>query len=875
MAILRTMQPSFTAGELSPALWARVDLAKYASGLKTAKNVFIHPHGGASNRAGLQFVAETRGSGIARQIPFIFDAETDQTYDLVFTHLKLRVYRAGSPVLNANKTITAITKTNPGVVTSAAHGYANGDEVVITDIVGMTELNGRNFIVDGATTNTFTMKDMYGVAVDTSGFTAYTSGGTANSLYEVTTPYDEDDLSLLVFAQEKDVMYITHTSYAPRKLARSADDSWTLTTPTFAPAMTKPTGLTGTARYKFRSGDTDSPMNFKVTALSASGAESAASSVSNNVSWQYQNYDGRFARVSWNAVSGAAAYRVYKTDGDGPGVVAETADTSADMPAGPGQFSGDGTTAPTSPDAGAPSTPTGVAVSIVFGKEEKYAVSAVSEDTGEESLPSTSFTLNNDMAIDGNTNTLTWNAVTGAKKYYIYRFDNGLWGFIGESTTTTFIDENITPDTAQGPQEGNNPFNATGDYPRCVTFYEQRLAFGGSVNEPSAIWLGQTANYENFGSASPATDADAIIFRIRSREKNEIRALVPIRGLGAFSSVAEWMITGANGDFLGQQPVIKPQSYRGMSYVQPVVVGNVVIFSQSRGGVVRDFSYDFASDGFTGADLTILARHLFVGKSIKAWAYSQAPNSIVWVVMDDGSLVSLTYMREHEVWAWTRHETDGSFEDVTVIPEGDEDVPYFIVNRTVNGQTKRYIEKLHTREFADATECFFVDSGLTYEGDAATSIRGLYHLEGKTVSVLADGNVVSGLTVTDGTITLPNASSVVHAGLPYEALMKTLDIDIGVVKGLGTVQGRYKSVGEITMRVQDTRGIFVGPREDRLTEWKQRQGEAWGEAIGLYTGDISLTPTGDWTRGGTMFIKQSDPLPMTILALMPDLALGG
>ncbi len=372
-----------------------------------------------------------------------------------------------------------------------------------------------------------------------------------------------------------------------------------------------------------------------------------------------------------------------------------------------------------------------------------------------------------------------------------------------------------------------------------------------------------------------ASLSDAIIFRIRSREKNEIRGLVPVRGLGAFSSVAEWMITGSNGDFLGQNPVIKPQSYRGMSYVQPITVGNVVLFSQARGGVVRDFSYDFASDGFTGADLTVLARHLFVGKSIKAWAYAQAPDSIVWVVLDDGSLVSLTYMREHEVWAWTRHETDGTFEDVAVIPEGDEDVPYFIVNRTINSQTKRYIEKLHTREFADAMECFFVDSGLTYDGDAVTSIRGLYHLEGKTVSVLADGNVVSGLTVTGGAITLPNEASVVHAGLPYEALMKTLDIDIGAVKGIGTVQGRYKSVGEITMRVQDTRGIFVGPREDRLTEWKQRQGEAWGEAIGLYTGDISLTPTGDWTRGGTMFIKQSDPLPMTILALMPDLALGG
>jgi hypothetical protein len=874
MAILRTMQPSFTAGELSPALWARVDLSKYASGLKTAKNVFIHPHGGASNRAGLQFVAETRGSGKARQIPFIFDAETDQTYDLVFTNLNLRIYRAGSPILNADKAITGVTQASPGVVTSAAHGYSNGQEIVITGIVGMTELNGRNFIVAGATTNTFTLKDMYGVAVDTNGFTAYASGGTANSLYEIASPYDEDDLPLLVFAQEKDVMYITHTSYAPRKLSRLADDDWTLTTPTFAPAMSAPTGLTGTARYKFRRGDSDTGMSFKVTAVDASGNESAASSATTPLDWQYQYYDGRFVRVSWNAVSGASLYRVYKVDSS-PGIVSETPDTSADMPTGPGPFAGDGTTAPTVADTGAPSTPTGVTAEIVFGEEDKYAVSAVSEDTGEESLPSSSFTLNNDMTIDGNKNTLSWDAVTGASKYYVYRFDNGLWGFIGESTTTIFTDENITPDTSQGPQEGNNPFNATGDYPRCVTFYEQRLAFGGSINEPSAIWLGQTANYENFGSASPATDADAIIFRIRSREKNEIRGLVPVRGLGAFSSVAEWMITGSNGDFLGQNPVIKPQSYRGMSYVQPIAVGNVVLFSQARGGVVRDFSYDFASDGFTGADLTVLARHLFVGKSIKAWAYAQAPDSIVWVVLDDGSLVSLTYMREHEVWAWTRHETDGTFEDVAVIPEGDEDVPYFIVNRTINSQTKRYIEKLHTREFADATECFFVDSGLTYDGDAVTSIRGLYHLEGKTVSVLADGNVVSGLTVTGGAITLPNEASVVHAGLPYEALMKTLDIDIGAVKGIGTVQGRYKSVGEITMRVQDTRGIFVGPREDRLTEWKQRQGEAWGEAIGLYTGDISLTPTGDWTRGGTMFIKQADPLPMTILALMPDLALGG
>jgi hypothetical protein len=868
---MRTIQPSFTAGELSPALWARVDLAKYQSGLKQAKNIFIHPHGGASNRAGFQFVGETRGSGIARQIPFIFDADTNQTYNLVFTDQKMRVYRVGAPVLEADKTITGITQANPGVVTSAAHGYANGDEIVITGIVGMTELNGRNFIVRDVTTDTFTLEDMYGVAVDTTGFGAYVSDGTANALYEIATPYAAADLERLVFAQEKDVMYITHVDYAPQKLARFADDDWRLITPDFAPDMAAPTNLNGTAYFVRREGATD-PIGYAVTAVDGSGNESAGSSV-DAVQLQREVEDGRRVTITWNSVADAAIYRVYRANAPNEGgVLAETDQTEIELPQT--LYLGDGTAVPTSGDAGAPATPTGLNATVVYGKELRYVVSAVSAETGEESLPSAEKSLRNALEFQGNKNTLTWDAVADASKYYVYRFDNGLWGFIGETESTIFTDENITPDLAQGPQTANNPFDAAGRYPRCVTFFEQRLAFGGSTDEPSVIRLGQTGNYENFGSATPATDADAITFRIRSREKNEIRALVPLRGLGAFSSAAEWMITGSNDDFLGQTPVIRAQSYRGMSYVQPIVVGNTLLFSQARGGVVRDFSYDFASDGFTGRDLTVLARHLFENKSIKAWAYAQAPHSIVWVVLDDGALVSLTYMREHEVWAWTRHETNGTFEDVTVLPEDEEDVPYFVVNRTINGQTKRYIERLHTRVFDTTSECFFVDSGLTYDGAATSTVTGLYHLEGEAVSVLADGNVITGITVENGTITLPVDASVVHAGIGYEALIQTLDVDIGVVRGLGTVQGRYKSIGEITMRVENTRGIFIGPREDRLTEWKQRNTEDWGEAINLYTGDFPITPTGDWTRGGTIFIKQTDPLPLTVLALMPDVALG-
>ena len=693
--MVRAYQPAFTAGELSPSLWARVDLAKYQTGLKTAKNLFVHPHGGVSNRAGLEFVNEVKNSANkARLIPFQFN--TEQTYVLEFGNLYIRIYRDGGVILSA------------------------------------------------------------GVP------------------YEVVTPYGHADVGDLVFCQEADVMYIVHPSYAPRKLARLTDDNWTLTTVTFGASISAPAAPTATAN------------------------------VSTTTSWSPKNY--------------------------------------------------------------------------------YYKVAAVA-DNGEESLPSDpSGAAYNDLSLNGNTNTIDWVAVPGAVRYIVYKEDNGVYGYIGGTEGLTFEDENITADLADTPQTARNPFSGSGNYPRCATFIEQRLAFASTNNEPQAVWLSQSANYENFGYSSPTAKAsDAVTFRIRARQVNEIRSMLPVKALMLLTSGAEWLVSGGStSDAITPSAIkIDNQGYRGASKVQPVVVGNIVLFAQARGGVIRDFSYEFTADGFVGNDLTILARHLFEGRSVKAWAYAQAPSSIVWVVLDNGALVSLTYMKEHEVWAWTRHDSGAGavFEDVTVVEEGNEDVPYFIVKRTIDGSAKRYIEKLHTREFASVEDAFFVDSGLTYTGAAATTISGLDHLEGEEVVALADGNVVRGLTVTGGAVTLPNAASKVHIGLGYEAALQTLSLDMGAVQGLGTVQGRMKSISEVTLRVEDTRGIFVGPydgdRDSRhLVEYKQRSTEAWNEAIRLYTGDLRITTPWDWNTNGSTWVKQFDPLPMTILAIMPDVTVG-
>lgn len=687
MSDLRAYQPSFTAGELSPALWARVDLAKYQVGLKGAKNLFIHPHGGASNRAGLQFCGEVKVSAnAARLIPFQFN--TEQTYVLEFGNLYLRVWKNG--------------------------------EVVVT-------------------------------------------GGVP---YEVVTPYTAAQVGDLVVTQEADVMYITHVSHAPRKLSRLADDNWTLTTVTFAPQMTAPGAPT-------------------VTRLVGTGS---------------------------------TTYR--------------------------------------------------------------YRVSAISAATGEESLPSGIGSITNDLSIAGNKNRVAWSAVTGAERYIVYKEDNGVYGYIGGTSGTTFDDENITADLADTPQTGYNPFVGAGNYPRCSTFVDQRLAFASTLNNPQACWFSQSGNYENFGFSRPRKASDGFEFRIRSRQVNEIRSLLQTRGLMVLTSGGEFVVSGGQDEYLAPDTiVVKNQGYRGASTVQPVVVGNVVLFAQERGGVIRDFSYEFAEDAFVGKDLTIMARHLFEDRSIVAWAYAQAPYSIIWVVLNDGSMVSLTYIKEHDVWGWTRHETDGTFEDVTVVAEGQEDVPYFIVRRTIDGVQRRYIERLHTRSFSAIGDAFFVDSGLTYSGAPADEISGLDHLEGKDVVALADGNVVRGLTVTDGQITLPFNASIAHIGLPYEATLQTLDLDLGTIGGLGTVQGRNKTVSEVTLRVEKTRGIWVGSvdatrESDKLIEFKQRSSEAWNEAIGFLTGDLRVTPMADWTNGATVVIKQFDPLPMTILAVMPDVTIG-
>jgi hypothetical protein len=239
---------SFTAGEVSPRMEGRVTLETYREGLADMTNLLVMPQGGVTRRPGTEYLGEIKNSAqSARLIPFQF--KTTDTYILEFGDQVMRVFRNGLQVIDAtDKTITGVTQADPGVITSNSHGFSNGDEIYIDSVAGMTELNGRNYRVANATTDTFTLTNLFGDAIDTTDFTAYTSGGTATEIYNIATPYAVADLPALRFVQSADTMFIVHPSYAIRTLTRSADNNWTFATPTIT-GTPDPALNTGTDDY--------------------------------------------------------------------------------------------------------------------------------------------------------------------------------------------------------------------------------------------------------------------------------------------------------------------------------------------------------------------------------------------------------------------------------------------------------------------------------------------------------------------------------------------------------------------------------------------------------------------------------------------------
>jgi hypothetical protein len=438
----------------------------------------------------------------------------------------------------------------------------------------------------------------------------------------------------------------------------------------------------------------------------------------------------------------------------------------------------------------------------------------------------------------------------------------------GSNVTAEVITEPYSIDPTSYWSKGS--WSVENGFPICADFYDDRLCLASTKKEPQTIWCSQTGDYPNFGVSSEVQDTDRISLTLISRKVNQIRNMVGLDTIIALTSAANWVVgSGNSGDaFTPSNKRAACQGYRGSSNVQPAIIENRIIYLQAQNNTIRDLGYSWESECWAGDSISIMADHLFAGHSISEMAYQQDPHSIVWFVRDDGILIGLTYLKEQQVLAWHWHQTEGQFESVAVIPGNGYDETWFVVKRG----DKRFIERMKFRMESTKTEDqFFMDCGLSYYGDPVSVLSGIDHLEGKTVVALANGFVVNDLVVTNGQITLPFEATTVHAGLPYEADFEPLNIEVAL--NTGTSQGLEKHISELTLRLENTLGGSYGRDFNHLDEIKY-DNDYLGNASELFTGDKVLSIVSDWSADTTFCVRQSEPLPITILAAIIELEFG-
>ena len=789
MARVSTILTNFRAGELSPKLSGRIDLQKYSEGCDTLENMLVFPSGGITRRPGTTFAGTSKDNGKVKLVNFEFSDE--QAYVLEFGASYIRFFQDGGILTEATKTITGITQANPAVVTASSHGYNNGDRVFISGVVGMTEVNNREFTVANKTTNTFELS-----GINSSAFTAYSSGGTSGKIVEVTTTYSVTEIFEINFAQSADVLFIAHKSHEPAKLTRTSATSFTLTDIDF----------------------TDGPYldeNLTTTTLYASATTGTGITIVASASFFESGHVGALFRfreiieVNHDAWAASTSYAQNATVRNGDNVYKKS-------------NSGSHTSSTTAPVH-------------TKGTETYGDIDWEFLHSGTGFVKITGFTSATQVTADVKS-TLPASVV-------------------GSSNATTKWSEGA--------------FSSVRGFPKALAFYEERLFFAGTTHQPQSIFGSVSADFENHTPG--INDDDAVNITIASDQVNVIKHLLPGRFLQILTTSAEFTLSGGTGT----QPVtptnvnVLRETTFGTSQVRPLRAGNSTILVQKGTEKVNEITFDLDTDGLLGVDLTVLADHITRG-GLTDMVWQQEPELILWFVSANGELIGLTYDRANGTVGWHGHVLGGSgvVESITAIPSGAEDQVYLSVKLTINSVTTRHIVFLKSINFgSDITDAFFVDSGLTYSGSSTTTITGLNHLEGESVQILADGSAHADKTVSGGSITLDRSVTKAHIGLGYTSFIKTLRLEGGANDG--TSQGKIKRIHGVTARFLDTVGAELGPDVNSLDRIPFRDSSMdMDTAVPMFTGDKEISFPAGYENEAQVVIQQSQPLPMTVLAIM-------
>lgn len=873
------IQANFSRGELSPRLHARIDIDYYKAGLKTCTNFTALRQGGLRKRPGFQMVKEVKDSTKkVRLIPFIFSIV--QAYFLEFGEGYMRPLVNGGIITTGGGTPTAITKANPAVVTHTGHGMTSG-QVYVTGLGGMVEMNNREFTLTVIDANSYSLN------VNSTGFTTFTSGGLIKKIVEVTTPYTEADLPTLDYSQSADILTVCHQNYQPIEITRTSDTVWTVATPTFkdGPYLDEPinvsNGVKPSARNVVTTGGTASPANLfdgnestsssvnaNTWTVSYTLGASPATAVCNNYYVQQGGYN--------SAARAITAWTFEGFDGTNWIVLHRVADQGS-WGSGEKRFFD-------FVNSTAFSAYRLVITACVGGDSSNGTANMGFVETGwgyaGDSAPTMTLTFDSTTGINNNAG---FNSGDIGRHIRLYGSDGKWrWFVITGVTSTTVVTGRMygygLPDTDKIFRWKLGAWRS-GAWPAKVCFYQSRRVFARAPNEVNTLNFTKTADFYDFGSSQPLVDDDGIRLKLLSGQVNAINWLVEDERLviGTGANIRILGKANENAGFGATNFDQKQQTSNGAKEIKPVTVGSVVLYADYFGKIIREFVYDLNQDGFVGPDVTILSDHL-IKSGVTEMAYQQVPDSIVWIVTADGGLVAMTYEREQKIVALSRISVTGGDDSTSAYVESVCSVPgtgrhevYIVVRRTIGGVTRRYIERLAPEfEYMTTADGVFLDSSLSYSGSPITDITGLTHLPGMTVYALADGQVVRNLTVSaGGSVTLPNAASTIHIGLPYTATLTTLALnEAGQQDGTGL--SRRKLLNDARISVMDTLGLKAKgiASTDTYDLFMRDQDDPVNAQMNLRTGTYPLNFDMSWRDDGQFTLFSDDPLPCTIRGLI-------
>ena len=828
---------SFVSGEFSAKLDGRTDFEKYSSGCKTMENMLVHPQGASTRRVGTQFISEVKDSSAkTRLIPFEFS--TTQTYMLEFGNQYIRFFKDKGQITEGNKTITGITAANPAVVTSSSHGYSNGDFVIITGVVGMTQVNGKTFKVADKTTNTFELQDVDGTDINSSSYTAYSSGGIANKIYQITTSYTTAQLFDLKFAQSADVLYITHNSHEVSKLSRTGHTSWSLDEieftdgPYLSQNTTAPTMTPGAT-----SGD-------DVT-LTASASTFASTDVGRLI-----NFSNGYAKV--RSYTSATVVKIDIKD----------------------NF--DNTSAVTTWKLGAFSDTTGHPSCVSFFEQRLVFAGTTDEPqtlyfskSGDYENMTTGTNADDAMVYTIASNQVNAIRYLKAVRTLIVGTSGGEWTVSADGTDAAVTPSNVTIKKQSSYGSSTVDAQPAGN----ATLFLQRakrkireLAYDFDVDgytAPDLTILNETVTDSGINEMAYQQSPDSNLWCVR--EDGILACLTYQRS----DNVVAWSRHKVGG--IGQECTITVSDYANIAN------GTKLIFTKSNGDEVT-FTSTTGTAGTgefkTETNNNTTADNIYSAINAHADFTVANPSAAVVTIRESSHEATgfLTCKSNDPDRLTVQDESFPVVESIASISGAlNEDELWLTVKRIINGSTRRYVECFSDFDFDEttSTDFHFVDSGLSYDGTATTSITGLDHLEGQTVQILADGSTHADKIVSSGAITLDRSSKKVKVGLGYNSILQTMRIEGGSAEGTG--QGKVKRISKVVIRLFNTVGVKCGPSLTNLetVPFRTTSSDLDTPVSTLLAGDKTVEFTDDYNSDGFIFVKQDQPLPLSLLALYP------